>query len=360
MAWSSSSSALRSPGARLARTARTAWKKPTSSRMRSASSCGTARAKACDSSRHRAAAAGPCRPPARGCAPGPRAAATAAPAGVPVVHGDQSKPWKRPQQTSYFSSITATASSWSMRRLARAAALGVGGERLLQLVGEAQVVHHQPAGLVPEHAVHAGDGLHQPVAAHRLVDVHRVQARRVEAGEPHVAHDHDLERVVRVAEALGQRLAARLVADVRLPVERVGGRAGHHDLDARPASSSSSCQSGRSATMLAVQLHADAAAHADDHRLAVHGLEPLLEVLDEVAGRPASRRFSAPTTASSCAHLVLSFSLRSTSSPSVASSNSGSMLRPLGLVERELGQPALVVDRHRGAVLRRRAGCRRR
>ena len=37
-------------------------------------------------------------------------------------------------------------------------------------------------------------------------------------------------------------------------------------------------------------------------------------------------RFSEPTTASSCAHLVLSFSLRSTSSPSVTSSNSGSIL----------------------------------
>ena len=36
-------------------------------------------------------------------------------------------------------------------------------------------------------------------------------------------------------------------------------------------------------------------------------------------------RFSEPTTASSCAHLLLSFSLRSTSSPSVASSNSGSI-----------------------------------
>ena len=36
-------------------------------------------------------------------------------------------------------------------------------------------------------------------------------------------------------------------------------------------------------------------------------------------------RFSAPTTASSCAHLVLSFSLRSTSSPSVTSSKSGSI-----------------------------------
>ena len=33
--------------------------------------------------------------------------------GVPLVHFDQSKPWKKPQQISYFSSITVTASSWS-------------------------------------------------------------------------------------------------------------------------------------------------------------------------------------------------------------------------------------------------------
>ena len=82
-------------------------------------------------------------------------------------------------------------------RLARAAALGVGGQRLLQLVGKAEVIDDQAAGLVLEDAVHAGDGLHQAVAAHRLVHVHRVQAGRVEAGEPHVADDDDLERVVR-------------------------------------------------------------------------------------------------------------------------------------------------------------------
>ena len=192
-----------------------------------------------------------------------------------------------------------------MRRLARAAALGVGRQRLLQLVGEAEVVDDQPAGLVLEHAVHPRDRLHQPVPAHRLVDVHRVQARRVEAGQPHVAHDHDLERVVRVVEPLGQRLAARLVADVRLPVERVGRRAGHHDLERALARRRRRATSGRSVTISLVQLDADPPAHADDHRLAVHRLEPLLEVLDQVARRSSLIRFSAPTTASSCAHLRL-------------------------------------------------------
>ena len=64
-------------------------------------------------------------------------------------------------------------------------------------------------------------------------------------------------------------------------------------------------------------------------------------------------RFSAPTSASSCAHFVLSFSLCSTSSPSVASSKSSSSVGRSVFVECQLGQPALVVDRHRGPVLHR-------
>ena len=50
---------------------------------------------------------------------------------------------------------------------------GVGGERMFQLIGEAEVIDDQAAGLVAEDAVHARDGLHEPVAAHRLVGIHR-------------------------------------------------------------------------------------------------------------------------------------------------------------------------------------------
>ena len=114
--------------------------------------------------------------------------------------------------------MTATALLLVQRGLTLAAAFGVGGEGLLQVLGQAQVVHDQAARFVLEHAVDAGDGLHQAVAAHRLVDVHGVQAGGVEAGEPHVAHQHDLQRVVGVAEPFGQGLAPRLVADVRLPI----------------------------------------------------------------------------------------------------------------------------------------------
>ena len=87
-------------------------------------------------------------------------------------------------------------------RVPLAAALGVGDERFLELIGEAEVIHHQPTGLVAEDAVHVGDGLHEAVTLHRLVGIHGVQAGRVETGQPHVAHDHDLERVLGILEAV--------------------------------------------------------------------------------------------------------------------------------------------------------------
>ena len=62
-------------------------------------------------------------------------------------------------------------------------------ERRLQFVGNADVIHHQAALLVLEHAVHPGDGLHQVVALHGLVHIQGMHAGRVEAGQPHVAHD---------------------------------------------------------------------------------------------------------------------------------------------------------------------------
>ena len=91
---------------------------------------------------------------------------------------------------------------------ALASALGVGRQCLLQLIGQSQVIDDQPALLVAEDSVHAGDGLHQSVAAHRLVGVHRAEAGGVEAGQPHIADNNDAERVFGVLESRGQSLAA--------------------------------------------------------------------------------------------------------------------------------------------------------
>ena len=95
-----------------------------------------------------------------------------------------------------------------------------------------------------------------------------MQAGAIEAGEPHVAHDHQFERIVRVAEALRQRLASRFVADVRLPVGRIGGRAGHHNLDL-PLVVLLAGPLWPQLDDLAVELDADAPAHAHHHGLAL-------------------------------------------------------------------------------------------
>src|SRR5450759_4244676 len=113
IAWSSSSSVRRSPGVPFAKTARTAWKKPTSSRISSAASCGTASANACESSvtdrRSRALPSSW----ARMCSCAAGSTDNRSPAD-PEIQGDQSNRWKRPQQTSYLPSMSATASVWSI------------------------------------------------------------------------------------------------------------------------------------------------------------------------------------------------------------------------------------------------------
>ena len=107
--------------------------------------------------------------------------------------------------TSYFSHSPATASSGRDDRLVDVL-LVVRLQRGAQVLADADVVDDQAAGLVAEHAVDAGDRLQQPVVAHRLVDVERVQHGRVEPGQPHVLDDHHAQRVVGVLEAFGELL----------------------------------------------------------------------------------------------------------------------------------------------------------
>jgi hypothetical protein len=58
-----------------------------------------------------------------------------------------------------------------------------------------------------------------------------MHAGRIEAGQPHVAHDHQAQRVGRVLEALFQALLDLGAVDVGPQQRLVAGRAGHHDLD---------------------------------------------------------------------------------------------------------------------------------
>ena len=136
-----------------------------------------------------------------------------------------------------------------------------------------------------------------------------------------------------------------------LPVGRVGGRAGHDDLDA-PLVVVLVVPVRAQARKLAVEIDADATAHADDHRLAVHGLGALLEMRGDVPGdqleallRPDHRFELRP----SGLELLLAVDLLAFRRLLEAGVDPGT----LALVERRLGEPALVVDRHCRLVLDR-------
>ena len=81
----------------------------------------------------------------------------------------------------------------------------------------------RPPGLSLNTRFTRGDCLHQAVAAHRFVDVHGVQTWGVETGEPHIAHQDNLEWIFGIAETQRQFLPSGLVADMLLPVGRIGG-----------------------------------------------------------------------------------------------------------------------------------------
>lgn len=164
---------------------------------------------------------------------------------------------------------------------ALAAAVGVHGQSLLEFVSDAKIIDHQPAGLVSENAIHTRDRLHERMAAHGLVNVHRVQRRYVKAGEPHVTNYDDLQRILRFFKALGQCLATRLVARVRGQLRPIGGRARHYDLEDAVCVVVVVPRRTKRYDLL-VQLDANASAHADDHRLTIHGFKARLEVIDQI------------------------------------------------------------------------------
>ena len=127
-------------------------------------------------------------------------------------------------------------------------AKGILRQRLAQALEHAVVVDDDAAVLAGKDTVGAGDGLHQVVGLHRLVDVERRQALHVEAGQPHRADDRDAEGMLRVLEGVidGDSLAVgRLEAglhhhpvrdDVEVPLLEVADlvlRLADDDLDDR-------------------------------------------------------------------------------------------------------------------------------
>ena len=104
-------------------------------------------------------------------------------------------------------------------------------QRIFKTLGDTNVVHHQPGRFVPKYSVDAGYGLHKPVPTHRLVDVHRVHARGIKSRQPHIPHDHQLERIIRIPCPLGEKVAPSLGSDVLLPLLRITCGTSHNDLE---------------------------------------------------------------------------------------------------------------------------------
>ena len=88
---------------------------------------------------------------------------------------------------------------------ATAVSVGVLLHGILQCLRNTYVIHYQSTFLLLailglKHSVHSGYGLHQVVAAHRLIHIHGGKRWNVKSREPHISHDGYLHRVVVVLE----------------------------------------------------------------------------------------------------------------------------------------------------------------
>ena len=75
-------------------------------------------------------------------------------------------------------------------------ARAVNGQRLLQVAENSSIIHDQTADLAGIDPVGPGNGLHQGMVAHGLIQVKRRTARRVKAGHPHGADKNQTEGVL--------------------------------------------------------------------------------------------------------------------------------------------------------------------
>ena len=198
--------------------------------------------------------------------------------------------------------------------------IGVVGQGGPKTLGDADVVHDQAPRLVPEGPVHSGNGLHQPRTTHRLVDVHRVERRRVEASKPHVPDDHKLQRVLGVLGPLLELSQAVFVANMAVQLRALGRRARDDDLD-RARVVVIGVPLGPKLDDLVIEAHADPAAHADDEALADFGGLPLLPVVHDVLS-DLGKTLLCPNDRFDPSPSVFKFSRVSVSASSVTASNS--------------------------------------
>ena len=124
---------------------------------------------------------------------------------------------------------------------------------------------------------------------HGLIDIQRVYARRIKASEPHIAHDHHFERVVRRLETLLQVFLHLPAIDMRAQQCLITGRTRHDDLD-RALLRVRVMPLGSQLDDLVIKVDANLAAHGDHHGLAVLCLLPFFKVSHQVRSHAGNTR----------------------------------------------------------------------
>ena len=119
------------------------------------------------------------------------------------------------------------------------------------------------------------------MAAHRFVDIHSVTAWGIKAGQPHITHYHQLQRVVHILEAGFQPFFSPFVVDMRLQHCLIRCCTGHHDFDL-PFFRIVIVPLRTQRNNFIVKMDADFTAHGDNHRLAVHYGIALLKVRNQI------------------------------------------------------------------------------
>lgn len=150
---------------------------------------------------------------------------------------------------------------------------------------DANVIHHDAAGLVAENAIHARDGLHQVVSLHWLVHVQRMQRGNVRACQPHVADDDEFQRVVNVFETRFDFFAAFFGGDMPRFVPRgwvLRQIACHYDFDLSRVVGTR-VPFGAQRDNFIKEGNANAAAHANNHTFALQRFGAFLEMCHDVA-----------------------------------------------------------------------------
>ena len=106
---------------------------------------------------------------------------------------------------------------------------GVVIHRLFQCGGDSHIVNDKPALFISENTIDTSDSLHQIVAMHRLVYIHRCKGRNIKSCQPHIHDNGNFQRAVVVLELFCQLVLMALVADDRPPFFRVFVAFRHYD-----------------------------------------------------------------------------------------------------------------------------------